>query len=539
MLRKSISLVLVVLLIMSVITACGDTGSEENDTNVLNLTVGPEPETIDPTLNTSSDGGTYITHFFEGLTKTDNEGNAVSGVAEKWDISEDGTKYTFYLRSDAKWSDGENVTAQDFEYGWKRILNPETASDYASMLFPLVNGEEYNAGEADAEDVGVKAVDDTTLEVTLKAPTVYFLTMLFHSTYMPIREDIIKEYGDKWTQSPDSYVSNGAYKMKEWKHNDVIAMEKNENYWDADNIKIEEVNWKLLEDDVAALNAYDSGELNGLFEQIPVTEMKPLLDEGKAEVAPMLGTYYIEFCVDKDPVNDAKVRKALSLAIDRQLLIDTVTQAGEKPATGMVPYGTSGAEEGTEYRDEEEAEEYIEATANIDEAKKLLEEAGYPDGEGFPSIELIYNTDTGHEKNMEFIQEQWKKNLNIDVKISNMEWKSIIPKRQEHDFTIARAGWVADYNDPMTFLELFTIGNGNNDSNYNSEEYTDLIKKVQLEADANERMKLMHEAESILMEDMPIIPIYFYVSKYMVNDNLEGLYVSNLGIYHLDFATFE
>jgi oligopeptide transport system substrate-binding protein len=539
MLRKSISLVLVVLLIMSVITACGDTGSEENDTNVLNLTVGPEPETIDPTLNTSSDGGTYITHFFEGLTKTDNEGNAVSGVAEKWDISEDGTKYTFYLRSDAKWSDGENVTAQDFEYGWKRILNPETASDYASMLFPLVNGEEYNAGEADAEDVGVKAVDDTTLEVTLKAPTVYFLTMLFHSTYMPIREDIIEEYGDKWTQSPDSYVSNGAYKMKEWKHNDVITMEKNENYWDADNIKIEEVNWKLLEDDVAALNAYDSGELNGLFEQIPVTEMKPLLDEGKAEVAPMLGTYYIEFCVDKDPVNDAKVRKALSLAIDRQLLIDTVTQAGEKPATGMVPYGTSGAEEGTEYRDEEEAEEYIEATANIDEAKKLLEEAGYPDGEGFPSIELIYNTDTGHQKNMEFIQEQWKKNLNIDVKISNMEWKSIIPKRQEHDFTIARAGWVADYNDPMTFLELFTIGNGNNDSNYNSEEYTDLIKKVQLEADANERMKLMHEAESILMEDMPIIPIYFYVSKYMVNDNLEGLYVSNLGIYHLDFATFE
>lgn len=542
MLKRIVILVISLIFTFSSFTACSDQNSDSRKKNakILNLTIGPEPETIDSALNSSNDGMTYITHFFEGLICVDKNDNPIAGTADKWEVSADKTKYKFHIRNKAKWSDGKAVKAQDYEYAWKRILNPKTASPYSTMLYYLKNGKEYNNGKVNADEVGVKAIDDRTLEITLKAPVVYFLSVLTHHSYMPVRKDIIEKYGDKWTQSPKSYVSNGAYKMKAWKHKDVLKMVKNKNYWNTKNIKIKEINWKLIEDDNAALNAYESGELDGVLNRhVPINEIKRLTDEGKIKFYPMLSNYYVDLSINKKPVDNIKLRKALSLAIDRKLLVNSIIQTGGKPAVGVVPYSTKGAEKGKDFRSEKEAKKFLKPTADVKAAKKLLKEAGYPNGKGLAGLEYIYNTASNHQKVAEFLQEQWKKNLGIEVKISNMEWKTIIPKRQAHDFIMARAGWAADYNDPMTFLEYFVQGDGNNDPDYNNENYNTLIEKAKLESDNQKRMQYLHEAEATIMNDMPIIPLFFDANYQLESKKLKGMVTSNLSIYYLHYATFK
>ena len=539
MMKKVLLILLAICMVASLFTGCGAAKSSKD---TVTLIEGAEPETIDPGLNSTTDGATYILHMFEGLTKVGKTGKTEPGVAKSWDISSDSLTYTFHLRDNAKWSDGQVVKAQDFEYAWKRALDPKTASSYAYQLYYIKNAEAYNAPKAGAtpitaDQVGVKATDDKTLVVTLNSPTAYFIDLTNFPTYMPLRKDMLDKYADKWTQKPESYIGNGAYKMTAWKHNEVIETTKNENYWDNKSIAIKNINWKLVEDDNVALNAFDAGEVDAsLNNHVPVTEVKNLLDAGKLKVYPLLGTYYLDFSVNKPIVNDVKVRKALSLAIDRQLIVDTVTKAGQLPAVGFVPPGTPGADPKKDFRSEAGGGDFIQPTAQIDEAKKLLSDAGYPDGKGFPTLELIYNTSTTHQAVMESVQEQWKKNLGIDVKISNMEFKTLIPLRTAHDFTIARDGWIGDYNDPMTFLDLFTTPSGQNSPAYSNATYDKAVADAKASIDPKVRMAAMHTAEKQLMDDMPIIPIYFYVTYQMENPDIKDMYVSPLGFVFMQYA---
>lgn len=537
MVKKLLAMLLMACMLATVFAGCGGTKSAKDTITVID---GGEPETMDPGLNSSVDGSTKIQHLFEGLTRVNKEGKVVEGIAQKWEISSDGLVYTFHLR-DAKWSDGKPVRAQDFKYAWLRVLNPETASPYASLVFYIKNAEEYNAGKAKAEDVTINAKDDKTLEITLKAPCAFFLNLCNQTTYYPVRQDIIEQYGDKWTQDPKSYIGNGAYKLVAWTHNDTLEITKNENYWDSKNTGfIKNVVFKLSDDDNANLSAYESGEVDALLNnRVPVTELKKLKEEKKLKLHPSLGTYYYEFSVKKAPFDNPKLREAFSLAIDRQYLVDNITGAEEKPAIGMVPYGTNGAELGTDFRSEKDAGSFLNPKADPEKAKQLLAEAGYPDGKGLPAIELVYNNSTLHQKVAEYVQDQWKKNLGVDVKISNMEFKVLIPKRQNHDFQVARAGWLADFNDPLTFLDLFTQGNGNNDPDYDNAEFEKFIKEAQNSGDAKVRMKAMHEAEKILMKDLPAIPLYFYTTYQLESESIKDMYTSPQGFTYLMYAYME
>jgi oligopeptide transport system substrate-binding protein len=525
-----------VCMIATAFAGCGGAGVTSSKDTVSVIDAG-EPQTMDPAHNSSVDGSTKILHLFEGLTRVDKDGKTVPGIAEKWDISADGLTYTFHLRN-SKWSDGQPLKAQDFQYEWLRVLDQKTASEYAFLLFYIKNAEEFNSGKAKAEDVGIKATNDNTLVVTLKAPCTYFLDLCNQVTYAPVRQDLVEKNGDKWTQDPTTYIGNGAYKLVSWKHNDVIEMTKNDNYWDSKNAAfIKNINFKLVEDQNAALSGFESGEIDGLLNnQVPVTEIKRLMKENQLKLYPSLGIYYFEFSVKNAPFDNVKLRQAMSLAIDRDYLVQNIAGAGQKPANAFVPYGTKGVDPSKDFRSESGAGDFISSKPDIEKAKKLLADAGYPDGKGLPAIEVVYNTNTNHQKISEYLQEQWKKNLGIDVKISNMEFKVLIPKRQKHDFQISRAGWMADYNDPMTFLDIFTQGNGNNDCDFDNPQYEKLIAEARSTGDNKVRMKDFHDAEKILMDEMPVIPLYYYTTYQLENPKLKNMFVSPQGFDYLMYA---
>lgn len=536
MLKKLLYVFLAAAVFIMAFTGCVKDGVSQQKTAVYAL-AGPEPSSIDPAMNNTVSGGIYISHAFEGLTKPDENGNAVPGMAKSWKINDDATVYTFNIRKDAKWSDGEPVTAYDFEYAWKRVAKPETASRYAYQMYYIKNAAKYNAKEATADQMGVKALDDHTLEITLELPATYFLDLTFFYCFMPVRKDIIEQYGEQWTQSPETYISNGPYIMTEWAHDSEIVFKKNGNYWDKGSIDIEEIHWKLMENDTAAVNAYESGELDINFGVIPPDDLVRLEKEGDLLNFAMLGTYFYDFNVEKEPLNDAKVRKALSYAIDRDYIVRHAAGGGQIAACSYVPPNIPGKTYDTDFR--EEGETYFEKTANIKEAKKLLAEAGYPDGKNFPELEVLYNTGDRHKRIAEAIQEMWKDNLGINVRISNMEWKALMQKKFSGDFSISRSGWTGDYVDPMTFLDMWMTESGNNTINWGNEWYDTLIKKAKESTDRNIRMEAMHEAEDILMDEMPVMPIFYYNTNMLVNPRIKGIYVSPLGGFYLHNAYIE
>ncbi|MCX7745777.1 MAG: peptide ABC transporter substrate-binding protein [Clostridia bacterium] len=534
--KKVLSAVLILTLFVLALSGCGGVKSSKD---TLNLIIGPEPDTIDPALCTTADSITYVAHMFEGLTKVDKSGETIPGTAKDWEISKDKLTYTFHIRKDAKWSDGVPVKAQDFEYAWKRVLDPQTASPYAYQLYYIKNAAEYNQGNSKADEVGVKAADESTLIVTLNVPVAYFLGLTNFVTYMPVRKDLIEKQGDKWTQSGDSYIGNGAYKMVNWKHKDIIEMTKNENYWDSKNIAINNLKWKLIGDKNAAYNAYDAGEVDALLnDMIPSSEIKSLVSSGKAQTQPLLSTTYIQLNVKKAPFDNLKVRHALGLALDRSVLKRVGVVEG-KPAVGFVPYSVPGASIGKDFRSEAENSKYILETADVNEAKKMLTEAGFPDGKGFPTVEISVDNSEGSRKVMESIQQQWKTNLGINVKISAMEWTSLMPKIASNDFDLAGLSWVADYADPMTFLGLFATDNGNNNTGYTNTEFEKLIKQASETDNQEVRMKAMHDAEKILLNDMPMIPLLFGSIAHLENPALKGVYHSPLGTVYMHYAYIE
>ncbi len=511
---------------------------EETVEQKIVYNLGADPKTIDPQLNSAVDGSTIIHNAFEGLMREDENSKIVPGTAEKYEVSDDGTVYTFHIRKDAKWSDGKPVVAGDFEYAWKRALNPKVAAEYAYQLFYIKNGAAYYNQEkvggkvATAEDVGVKVIDDNTLEVTLEAPVPYFLSLAAFPTYFPVRKDIIEGNEEKWTLKPDTYISNGPFKMSEWKEKESITFVKNENYWDAKNVKLETLEVKLIDDQITYLNAFKSGEID-VIESPPQAEIPTLLDEGTAKIYPYLGTYFYVINVsdkakDVDPkaaeaLSNPKFRKALSLAIDKQLIVDKVAQGGQAPATSYVPAGILDSI-GKEFQ-----KEYSSKGANIEEAKNLLAEAGYPNGEGAPTITFTFNTDQGHQNIAQAVQDMWKTNLGINVELKNEEWAVFQDTRNNFQYSIARHGWIADYNDPMTFLDMWTTGNGQNNAGYSNKEYDKLIAQAKVELDDAKRTELLHKAEDILMDESPIIPLYYYTNVLCIDKNVKGTYKSPLG----------
>lgn len=536
-LRKICAVALTLALGMSVFAGCG---SSNSDALIYNL--GEDPETIDPTLNTSSGAGSIIDNAFEGLMRLDENEKAIPGVAESVDESADGLVYTFHLREDAKWSDGQGVTAKDFEYSWVRALTKETAAEYAYQLFYIKNGQKFNEGKATRDELGIKVIDDYTLEVTLEAPTAYFKELTAFTTYMPLREDIVSADPEGWALDPATYVSNGPFKLVQWDIKDQLVFEKNEEYWNAKEIKLPGVVFKLVTDQNTAYASLKAGDFD-MVDTVPPSEIASGQEEGLVTIYPNLATYMLVLNVGKQStlpedvkkvLNDPKVRRALSISIDRKAIVENVTKSGQVPAYSYVPKGILN-EEGKDFADKE----YYDANqANVEEAKKLLAEAGYPNGEGLPTLEFMYNTEGDHKLVAQAIQQDWAK-IGVNVELVNQEWKVFLNTRQEGQYEIARHGWSGDYVDPMTFLDLWVTGGGNNDAGYSNAEYDALVNQAKAESDQAKRWELMRQAEDILMEDMPIIPLYYYTKVKAAKPEVKGVRVSTLGHVFFDKAYIE
>ena len=534
--RKNKWLVLVVTIILAmglVVTGCGTSGeTSETPQKEMKMSWNPgaEPKTLDPQMSSGIPEAIIELSLFEGLTRLDENSNPIAGVAESWDISDDMMTYTFHLR-DSQWNDGTPVKASDFKFAWMRALDPANAAEYSYQLWYIKNGQAFTEGTAKAEDVGIEVIDDKTLKVTLEAPTPYFLSLTAFPTYFPVSEANVTA-NPEWNLAPETFVSNGPFKMQTWSHNDKIVTVKNDKYWDADAVQLTELTFSLIEDPKSALTAFEAGQLDGT-DNIPTQDIDRLKADGTLITSPYLGTYYYMFNTTKEPFNDERVRQAFTMAIDRQKLIDNVVKGGQTPAYSFVPGGIPDAEAGKTFR--EVGGDYY--TEDVEKAKQLLADAGYPNGEGFPEVTLLYNTSTNHQVIAEALQDMWATNLGVTVKLTNQEWKVYLESRNTLSFDIARAGWIGDYVDPMTFMDMWVADSGNNDTGYANPEYDKLIDTAKKTGDQAVRMQAMHDAEKILMEELPIMPIYFYVNNYVASDKVSGVVRSPLGFIDFKYAT--
>lgn len=522
----------------------GNSSASDTVKQELVFNLGADPETIDPTINTASEASTVILNAFECIMTLDENDNAVEGAAESVEVSDDGLVYTIKLRKDGKWSDGEPVIADNFKYSWVRALTKENAAEYAYQLFYIKNAEKYYNGEATADELGINVIDDYTLEVTLESPTTYFPQLLAFPTYAPLREDIVSADPEGWATKPETYVTNGAFKLVQWNMKDQLVFEKNENYWNKDSIKLDKLTFKLVTDETTAYSELQAGNFD-VVNSVPSNEIEPGKEAGLVHVSPKLGTYYFGINVGKQEnmSEDAKtalsnklVRQAINLAIDRQEIIDNVGKADQIAAYSFVPQGIYNPD-GTEFADKEYYDP-ADMEGNIEKAKELLKEAGYENGEGLPTIELMYNTEGAHKDICQIVQENLTE-IGINVELSNQEWAVFLNTRQQGGYEIARQGWIGDYSDPMTFLDLFVTGGGNNDSGYSNPEYDALIAAAKVESDPDKRKEQLREAEDILMDEMPILPIYYYTTVMGWNENVKGVQVSVLGTVYLQGAYIE
>ena len=530
----------------STTTEAADTTASADGYN-LAVCLASEPMTIDPALNSAVDGAIMTNHMFEGLVKwVDNgsgEAELAPGQAESWEktVNDDGTvTYAIKMRDGIKWSDGKDVTAGDFEYSWKRLADPATAADYCYMIDMVQGYAEVADGSADKDTLGIKAVDDKNLEITLSYDCPYFEEIMAFPATFPVRQDIV-EGNEEWTYSPETYIGNGAYKMVEWSHNAYILTEKSETYYDYEKLGPDTIKYTLLDDNNAMLAAFNSGELNFIM-NFPTDEMANYLASGQITVAPYIGTYYVCFNTEDEVFSNPLVRQAFSLVIDRNYIVENVSQSGEVPATGYVPSGVYDAEgaNGDDFRTvggeyySVSADDY---QANCDKARELLAEAGYPNGEGFPAVEYMYNTDDRHKAIAEALQNMWQTELGVTVNLSNQDWNVFLKSRKDGDFQIARNGWIADYNDPCSFLDMWYTGGGNNDAQYSKPEYDALIDAAKATSDQTERMADFHKAEDLLIgQDSVLAPIYFYTNPYMLSDNISGMYYTPLGYFFFGYT---
>ncbi len=540
MMKKLFSLVLLLVFAL-VLSACtaneeagketdGETGGgEEAAEKVLYMNNAQEPTSFDPPIGFDSVSWSALNNLMEGLTRLGEDHQPAPAIAEKWDVSEDGKVYTFHLRDDAKWSNGDDVTAGDFVYAWKRLLNPDTGSAAAFLGYFIEGGEAFNNGDGSADDVQVKAVDEKTFEVTLTSPQAYFLSVITNPAFFPINEKVADE-NPEWFAEADSYVSNGPFKLTEWQHDSHFVMEKNENYWDATNVKLDKVHWAMVDDETTEYQMYKTGELD--TSAVPAELSEELFADGSAQMVEQAGDYFYRFNVTMEPFQNVNIRKAFVMAINQQEIVDYVTKNGEEPAYGFVSPGFKDPS-GKDFR--EAGGNLVET--NLEEAKALLakgmEEEGY---DTLPEVTLTYSTSENHKKMAEAIQQMLKENLDVSVKLANMEWNVFSEEQTALKFQFSRSSFLADYADPINFLENFQTGHSMNRTGWSNEEYDKLIKDAKNEANEEKRFEMMYEAEKILFEEMPIMPIHFYNQVYLQKENITGIVRHPVGYIELKWA---
>ncbi|MCX9032800.1 oligopeptide ABC transporter substrate-binding protein OppA [Citrobacter freundii] len=495
---------------------------------------GSEVQSLDPHKIEGVPESNINRDLFEGLLISDVDGKPSPGVAEKWE-NKDFKVWTFHLRKDAKWSDGTPVTAQDFVYSWQRLANPNTASPYASYLQygHIVNIDDIIAGKKPITDLGVKALDDHTFEVTLSEPVPYFYKLLVHSSVSPVPRAAVEKFGEKWTQ-PANIVTNGAYKLKDWVVNERIVLERNTNYWDNAKTVINQVTYLPISSEVTDVNRYRSGEIDMTYNNMPIELFQKLKKEipNEVHVDPYLCTYYYEINNQKAPFNDVRVRTALKLALDRDIIVNKVKNQGDLPAYSFTPPYTDGAK-----LVEPEWFKWSQEKRN-EEAKKLLAEAGYT-AEKPLTFDLLYNTSDLHKKLAIAAASIWKKNLGANVKLENQEWKTFLDTRHQGNYDVSRAGWCADYNEPTSFLNMVLSDSSNNTVHYKSPAFDKLIADTLKVTDEAQRSELYSKAEQQLDKDSAIVPVYYYVNARLVKpwvggysgkDPMDNIHVKDLYI---------
>jgi len=558
--KKTLSLVLVAVFLVSLFGGLSVIPSAKAVVQEVTYNLGTEPATIDPALTIDLVSRNIALQVFEGLTRIDNKNTPQPAIAKSWTISADRKTYIFTLR-DAYWTNGTPVTAYDFEYAWKRALTPELAASYAYHLYYVYGGEAFNtsikvgtkyyvqavdakgnpvtktvggkvvpvpnmAKEIDpSKNVGVRALNAKTLKVYLQSPTAYFLALTALPELMPVCKAVVIK-NDKWAADlTNNYVTDGPFKLTQWSHNDKMVFVKNPTYWDKNSVKLTKITYLMVEDESTALSMYQSGQLDAAV-SVPISELPKLVASGDAQILPELASYYYQFNVTKKPFNDVRVRKALTLAINRTAITTSLTKGEQPPAMALVPYGMPDVLPGSDFR--KVGGSYFKDN-DIATAKALLAQAGYPNGKGFPAFTLGFITSDARRTIAEAIQQMWKKNLGITCTLRSEERGVYLGDWANLNYDVMWTGNNADYMDPNTFLEVFVTGGGQNNTGWSNKSYDALIAKAKVTVDPKARMVILHAAEKILMTDMPILPIYFYTNPVLLSKHIKNFYESPLG----------
>jgi oligopeptide transport system substrate-binding protein len=514
------------VLFVAIPFALGTTGCLKRETAVergnrdqtLHRGMGPEPADLDPHLATTANDYTVLSALFEGLVGEHPATLApVPGVAERWELSADQLTYTFHLRADAKWSNGDPVTSRDFLASWQRVLTPSLAADNAYLLYIVQNAEAFHQGTlTDFAQVGVSAPDDRTVRITLEHPASYFLSLLQHWVWWPVHLPTLQKHGspyergNRWAR-PDTFVGNGPFNLAEWRTGQHLHVVKSPTYWDAATVRLNAVRFHPIEDLNAEERAFRSGQLH-LTEALPVAKVDAYRASSPdlLRIDPYLGTYYYTLNINRPFLNEPRVRRALALSVDRTGIVEKILRGGQQPAHAFTPPDTAGYTATARF------------DSDFDEARRLLAEAGYPEGKGAPVLEILLNTSENHRVIAEELQATWRKELGLEIRLNNMEGKSVLAARRVGDFQILRSSWIGDYNDPATFLNVWTSSSGNNHSGWSRPDYDQLLFQAARTSDPAARHALFQQAEALLVADAPIIPLYHYTHVFLKHPAVQG-----------------
>ncbi len=517
--RSYIYFIILPVLILAGCTSEQPSNVESGTLNqILHIGNGTEPQGLDPHFVTGVSEHNIITSLIEGLVIKHPENlTPEPGMAESWQISDDGKSYTFYIRDDAEWSNGEPVTADDFVYSWRRALTPSLGNQYSYMLYPVKNAENFNNGTlTDFNQVGIQAVNSKTLKVTLNQSTPYFLGILDHYSTFPVHQNTIEKHGEidtrgsEWTRA-GNFVGNGPFVLKEWVQNKIIIVEKNPNYWDANTVKLDEIHFHPVDQPNTEERLFRTGQLHITY-STPPEKIQTYLNENPdlIKTHPYLGTYFYRINTTVPHLEDNRVRQALAMTIDRSAIVEKITKGGQIPAYTLTPPDTLG------YTSESSI------TYDPEKARMLLSEAGFPNGENFPETQILFNTLDTHRLIAEAIQQMWKKELNINITLYNQEWKVYLDTESSMNYQISRAAWIGDYVDPNTFLEMFVSYSGINRTGWSNPDYDRLIEMAAQEPNQDARYEYFQQAEQILNQEVPIIPIYTYSKVFLISPSVKG-----------------
>ena len=523
------------MFLVAILYGCGSSVSPVDQgliDQVMHIGNGSEPQGLDPHIVTGVPEHHLLITMCEGLTISNPMGGAnLPGMAESWEISEDGKTYIFNIRKDAKWSNGDDFVADDMVWSWMRVLTPSLGSQYPDMLYYVEGAEDYNTGViTDFSKVGVKALDKKTLLVKLKNPTPFFLGLLSHYSTWPVHKETVLAFGEiddrqgLWTR-PGNFVCNGPMNLKSWELNKKIIVEKNPLYWDAEEVKLNQMHFYPVSDINTEERMFRAKQLH-LTGTVPSQKCGIWREEGNPNlrIDPYMGTYYYRANVNVKPLNNAKVRKALTYAIDREKITEKVTQCGQIPAYSFTPPGAAGYNPNTSIPYDPELARQLLSEALIEENIARIED--------FPVLQILYNTSEDHRKIALTIQQMWQQNLGINVELENMDWKVYLSRQNSMDYQISRAGWIGDYEDPNTFLDIMRTGRGNNRTGWSNLEFDELVGRANATVDQDERYRLLSEAEKILIDELPIIPVYTYVRSYQLSPDVKGYSPNYLDHHH-------